>query len=507
MNIYPRTSGNATSFQRTRSDTVVSTGLDYSTCRRVDEDTLSRLTMLQLPRNTFHPRSRSDGYQYHSIPVDNQADKGFDFSTAKSIAKSVLLQADSSVETNRRFLSMHQDSNSNIQTSRRSTESSVLVLKIPSQHRSDTSSNGTIVRHNNNGSESSDNSQNKGEACLGSRTEGIGDHIRVDRRHAESLAENTNSCSETLHIMHSESQNKIQRKVHYASNIHHVEEWNDSYLERTPPSYHSTTSSTAFLHARKYRDIANCKEIESFSTTIPRLSLPITSHWSPNVAAKEASLCLAKDYKSVHDVPIIARTGSSKTSTYISTTTRNSFRQTNKYFRWGRLLNKRSSDAPAYEGISTTSVQRLNCELPANYSDNKDKSKPNPAFFRSWLRSRSLLSGYISNGHINPTKSTLQVSKSPSPIPGLRKLHSLRASSNSSNPAQGSLERFPSLTMDELCAGSSQGSFIISDACGEEKPQSERSRCRIKPIIDMLMSRRKTHGQVDHNNQDPEKAS
>lgn len=119
-------------FQRRRSATVNSTGLDYSTCHRVDEETLSRITFLRLPQNISLSRTTSEPLQHHSL--------SFDFSTAKSIASTVLFRTDSPVDGSVYVLPVGQISNTDVQVSRRSTESSIPMPQGIAASRSSPSS-------------------------------------------------------------------------------------------------------------------------------------------------------------------------------------------------------------------------------------------------------------------------------------------------------------------------------------------------------------------------------
>ncbi|KAH8817931.1 hypothetical protein F5882DRAFT_472233 [Hyaloscypha sp. PMI_1271] len=74
---------------RRRGSTIGSTGLDYSSCHRVDEDIISRIRSLLLSRNDHRPPRTpcpSDEHNYRCSELEDTVG-GFDFSTAQSVAK------------------------------------------------------------------------------------------------------------------------------------------------------------------------------------------------------------------------------------------------------------------------------------------------------------------------------------------------------------------------------------------------------------------------------------
>ena len=75
---------------RRRSDTYNSTGLDYSTCSRIEEDISTRIRSLLLSRHTYYPSrtpwSSDEMASRHQEDYDGV--ESFDFNTAKSVAES-----------------------------------------------------------------------------------------------------------------------------------------------------------------------------------------------------------------------------------------------------------------------------------------------------------------------------------------------------------------------------------------------------------------------------------
>jgi MFS family permease len=88
MNVDVDGSVEVTSSQR-RSSTVGGTGLDYSSCHRVDEDITCRIRSLLLSRNDHCPPKTPfpSDERNHRYPEIEDTTGGFDFSTAKSVAK------------------------------------------------------------------------------------------------------------------------------------------------------------------------------------------------------------------------------------------------------------------------------------------------------------------------------------------------------------------------------------------------------------------------------------
>ena len=74
---------------RRRGSTIGSTGLDYSSCHRVDEDIICRIRSLLLSRNDHRPpRTPCPSDEHNHLCLDlGDTVAGFDFSTAKSVAK------------------------------------------------------------------------------------------------------------------------------------------------------------------------------------------------------------------------------------------------------------------------------------------------------------------------------------------------------------------------------------------------------------------------------------
>ncbi|CZT41651.1 uncharacterized protein RSE6_01409 [Rhynchosporium secalis] len=75
--------------QRRRASTNYSTGLDYSSCLLVDEDIISRIHSVLVPRNDYWP-SRSPSTPDEPSPQEPETRElvsGFDFGSAKSVAK------------------------------------------------------------------------------------------------------------------------------------------------------------------------------------------------------------------------------------------------------------------------------------------------------------------------------------------------------------------------------------------------------------------------------------
>jgi MFS family permease len=109
-----------------RVSTAESTGLDYSSCHRVDEDIISRIRALILSRHHHHPPITP----HNSDERGNTADfvAGFDFSSAKSVAKLAYEDTDllAIPDTKRRHRSA-----SPIMEGRRESSANLLTIRLP----------------------------------------------------------------------------------------------------------------------------------------------------------------------------------------------------------------------------------------------------------------------------------------------------------------------------------------------------------------------------------------
>jgi MFS family permease len=120
---------------RRRRSTGDSTGLDYSSCRRIDEDIISRIRSLLVSRNGHYPPRTpfSSAEHFHrysegSDTVDIVA--SFDFSTAKSVARLARLSSGRlSLPWPKTILRNQSQSSMDVQVSQRPTEPILQTFK------------------------------------------------------------------------------------------------------------------------------------------------------------------------------------------------------------------------------------------------------------------------------------------------------------------------------------------------------------------------------------------